>query len=84
MTDEKPTLQEQLNHALELHGIDPSNAYISERDIGNGPQYAVELYDSEKTSNQLFESYWYSRDEIEAYLTALKNLHTIQRKQSRE
>ncbi len=72
--------QDQLEHVLELHGVNPENAYVSERDIGNGKQYAVEVC-KEDSSTQIFESYWYSEEELEAYLEGLSDLHTIQRKQ---
>jgi hypothetical protein len=72
------SFQDQLEHVLELHGVNPENAYVSERDIGNGKQYAVEVY-KEDSSTQIFESYWYSESELEAYLEALSNLDTITR-----
>jgi len=74
------TFDDQLNHVLELHGVNPDNAYVSERDIGNGPQYAVEVY-KDNNSTMIFESQWYSESEMEAYLEALSNLHSIMRKQ---
>jgi len=80
MKENEYTFQDQLNHVLELHNVDPSNAYVSERDIGNGKQYAVEVY-KENGSTMIFESYWYTESEMEAYLEALSNLHTIMRKQ---
>ncbi len=80
MSNEEYTFQDQLEHVLELHGMNPENAYVSERDIGNGKQYAVEVY-KEDSSTQIFESYWYSESELEAYLEGLSNLDTIMRKQ---
>lgn len=65
MTENEYTFQDQLEHVLELHGVNPENAYVSERDIGNGKQYAVEVYE-ENNSTQIFESYWYSEEELEA------------------
>jgi hypothetical protein len=82
MSDDNYSFQDRLEHVLELHCVDPTNAYVVERDIGNGTQYAVELYDSPDSSTQLFESYWYTESELDAYLSALSNLHTMQRKQS--
>jgi len=35
----------------------------------------------EDSSTQIFESYWYSESELEAYLEGLSNLDTIMRKQ---
>jgi hypothetical protein len=80
MTDNEYSFEDRLDHVCELHGIDPSNVCVSKRDIGNGPQYAVEMYDSD-SSTMIFESNWYARNEFDAYLTALSNLHTMLRKQ---
>jgi len=80
MKENEYDFDDQLEHVLELHGVDPSNAYVSEREIGNGPQYAVEVRE-EDSSVQIFESQWYSEAEMKAYLSALSDLDRIMRKQ---
>jgi hypothetical protein len=86
MTDNKPEDYEiDVNHietmfADELDGLDVE---IREREIGNGPQYAVETY-REGTATQITESLWYTREEFEAFCEGMKHLGTMFRKAERE
>lgn len=66
-------LSSKLNHVLNIHDID-GDIRLYHREIGNGSQYAVRVFDGDSIS---FESRWYSESEMEIYLTAMNQIDRI-------
>jgi len=62
--------------ANELDGLD---IHVTERDIGNGPQFAIEAYEH-GSSSWLRESQWYTRKEFEAFCEGMKAVPLLIRK----
>lgn len=54
----------------ELEGL---TLNVTERDIGNGPEYALEAHSTD-TGKQLSMSQWYSKEEFEAFTSGMKKL----------
>ena len=85
MTDENEDFEIDVNHVQsmlsdELQGID---LHVTEREIGNGPQYAIEYYRS-GTSELIDTSYWYNQNEFEAFCSGMKFLERMMREAERE
>ena len=59
----------------ELSGIELN---VTERNIGNGTQYAIEAY-KQDSSIQVLESQWYQKDEFEAFCDGMKHLERLDR-----
>jgi len=66
--------------AEQLDGLDVE---VRKREIGNGPQYAIETY-KEGSTTQITESLWYNKEEFEAFCAGMKHLGTMFRKAEQE
>jgi len=64
-------IESQFN--TEFEGLD---IHVTEREIGNGPQFAIEAYESDSGS-MVHESYWYTKDEFEAFCTGMKQVGVL-------
>jgi len=71
-------VESQFNN--ELEGV---KIHVTEREISDEPEYAIEAY-NEDEHNQVWESYWYDKDEFEAYCAGMKNLGVLFRKAAKE
>ena len=75
---EKENFEIDVNHIETMYSeqLEGVELHITERDIGNGPQFAIETYD-EDTGSLFFESQWYNKDEFEAFTSGMKHLSRI-------
>lgn len=78
--DEIPSeFESKLNFICSLHGIDSENTEMNHREIGNGPQFNIQLYE-ENSSNLVWESPWFDQEQMENYLRGMDNIQTLKRK----
>lgn len=57
---------------------------ITEREIGNGPQFALEVRRVDEPSVPLWESQWYSPKEFTAFLEGMKTLERLFREAEKQ
>jgi len=82
---DNPDFQKDVEHVEsmlsdELSGLD---IHVTERNIGNGPQFALESYKTD-SSVQLTESYWYKQNEFAAFCAGMKYLERLMRTAEKE
>jgi|AntDeeMetagen192_2_1112575.scaffolds.fasta_scaffold02119_6 hypothetical protein len=53
--------------------LEELDIYVTEREIGNGPEFAIEAYE-EGSSTQIHMSNWYNKKEFEAFCAGMKEV----------
>lgn len=79
MTDSEipELLQNRLEQALTVHGMDTNAIALYHREIGNGAEFAIRAHEG---STAIFESNWYSEMEMNILLDGMDTLDRLQDK----